>query len=100
MNWTDTNARAHPRRGPTVGVLAPRERPDWMEQAACKNKTDLFFPGEHGGAEIAAARRICAACPVRDACLTYALDYGEKDGIWGGTSGEQRNALNRARRAS
>lgn len=100
MNWTETNARTFPRRYPTAGVLAPRERPDWMEEAACKNRTDLFFPGEHGMTEVAAAKRICAACPVESACLAYALEYGEKDGIWGGTSGDQRKAILKRRRAS
>lgn len=100
MNWSETNARTYPRRYPTAGVLAPRERPDWMDEAACKKRTDLFFPGEHGMTEIAAAKRICADCPVRVDCLHYALDHGEKDGVWGGKSGEQRRVMLKGRRAS
>ena len=55
----------------------------WRELAACRG-TDLevFFPerGESAGP----ARRVCAACPVRHACLDYAITNRITHGIWGG----------------
>jgi WhiB family transcriptional regulator, redox-sensing transcriptional regulator len=77
--------------------------PAWMDLGLCA-ETDpaLFFP-EKGGST-AAAKRICAACPVRAECLEYALDHcGVFDvgshGIWGGTSLEEREVILGAGRA-
>ena len=56
---------------------------DWRQQANCLDTpVDLFFPtlGDNGTA--AAAKKICAACPVRAECLDANLH--ETVGIWGG----------------
>ncbi|MGH1487876.1 MAG: WhiB family transcriptional regulator [Acidimicrobiales bacterium] len=58
---------------------------DWELLAACrstKGSADLFFSEELG--EIAAAKRICADCPVIAPCLEGALSRGEPCGVWGG----------------
>ncbi|WP_095932130.1 WhiB family transcriptional regulator [Streptomyces sp. Tue6028] len=79
---------------------------DWRESAACRTvDPDLFFPiGNTGPAvlQIEEAKAVCRACPVRDACLRWALDTGQAIGIWGGTSEGERRALARreARRRS
>lgn len=44
------------------------------------------------------AKVLCGQCPVRDACLAWALDYrtdtgGRIEGIWGATTTEQRAKL-------
>lgn len=40
---------------------------------------------------IQAAKRRCFVCPVRDECLTWALETDQDFGIWGGkTEGERR----------
>lgn len=36
-------------------------------------------------------------CPVTDPCLAYALDMGDEYGIWGATTPEDRQALDRIR---
>lgn len=101
MNWTDTNARSFPRRPPHRGPLAPRGlRPDWMDEGACKGRTDLFFQGEGANDKLAQAKRICASCPVSAECLAYALQHNERDGVWGGTSVEERERIRRQRRVS
>lgn len=42
------------------------------------------------------ARTLCADCPVWDACLAWALDAKEPEGIWGGTTPSERlEILNR-----
>lgn len=79
--------------------LTPRDRPEWMDAGACKKRTALFFPGEHATADVLAAKRICnETCPVVAQCLDYALRYEERDGVWGGKSGEERIKLIKARR--
>jgi len=64
----------------------------WRELAACRG-TDLevFFPGR--GESAGPARQVCAACPVRQACLDYAITNGIVHGIWGGLTGRERRAL-------
>jgi hypothetical protein len=63
----------------------------WQEQAVCREADpEVLFP-ENGRVDIsAAARRLCAACPVRPECLGYALEHQERYGIWGGLSDTQR----------
>jgi WhiB family redox-sensing transcriptional regulator len=41
----------------------------------------------------AAAKRICADCPVRRECLEYALRVREPFGIWGGLNESERRAI-------
>jgi WhiB family redox-sensing transcriptional regulator len=44
--------------------------------------TELFFSEDLG--DIAAAKRICAECPVMAACLEQAIANEEPWGVWGG----------------
>ena len=70
---------------------------NWRDDAACLHADpDLFFPIAAVGPgvdQIDEAKRICAACPVRQPCLAWALDHGTVSGIWGGTSEAERRAL-------
>lgn len=71
---------------------------EWMPEGLCRQADpDAWFPerGEHVGET---AKKICHLCPVESACLRYALDNGEKFGVWGGTSERERRRL--LRRAS
>ncbi|MFF4350384.1 WhiB family transcriptional regulator [Streptomyces sp. NPDC001530] len=76
---------------------------EWLRRAACVGEDpDLFFPvGTAGPAleDIAAAKRICARCPVAAPCLSWALSTGRTSGVWGGTGEEERAALFRTARA-
>jgi WhiB family redox-sensing transcriptional regulator len=64
----------------------------WRELAACRgNDLNLFFPGRGESAE--PARQVCAACPVRQPCLGYAISNAITDGIWGGLTERERRAL-------
>lgn len=47
-----------------------------------------------------AAKAICAQCPVRPSCAAAALESGEKYGIWGGLTEEERERITRAARKS
>ena len=59
---------------------------NWWAQARCNDGagslTGLFFSEELQ--DIAAAKRICALCPVLAECLEGALDRREPWGVWGG----------------
>ncbi|TMR13807.1 WhiB family transcriptional regulator [Nonomuraea turkmeniaca] len=41
------------------------------------------------------AKAICAGCPVRGDCLRWALEHGERWGIWGGLNPRERRHLRR-----
>jgi WhiB family redox-sensing transcriptional regulator len=64
----------------------------WRELAACRG-TDLgvFFPERGESAE--AARQVCAACPVRQPCLDYAITNRIAYGVWGGLTERERRAM-------
>ncbi len=72
---------------------------DWSRLAACRGEDpELFFPiGSVGPAlaQIAAAKKICARCPVRASCLRFALVTGLDYGIWGGLTEDERRRLRR-----
>ena len=46
---------------------------------------------------VARAKAVCAGCPVREACLEFALANDERWGVWGGTSERQRRAMRAVR---
>jgi WhiB family redox-sensing transcriptional regulator len=68
----------------------------WMQQAACKGKTHIFFgiPGERPERRTrreSLAGRYCAGCPVLSPCRATARRNHE-NGYWGGESEEDRAA--------
>lgn len=77
---------------------------DWRDDAACRDTpTGMFF--DMWGHNERDAKRLCAACPVKAKCLDAAMraEKGVREvryriGIWGGTNGDERAALERARR--
>ncbi|NJP88621.1 WhiB family transcriptional regulator [Nonomuraea sp. FMUSA5-5] len=75
----------------------PRSPLRWTARAACQDADPaLFFPitwADHPGHREEQARRICQGCPVRAICLDWALSTGEPDGMWGGTTPEERRRL-------
>lgn len=75
---------------------------EWFARAACRDEDpELFFPIGAAGpglAQAAEAKAICQRCPVREACLAYALATGQDAGIWGGLTEEERRLLRRRSR--
>ena len=66
----------------------------WQEKAACFGiDPDMFFPisEEEAGPALA----FCGACRIRETCLSWALKNGERYGVWGGTTEQQRRRLQR-----
>lgn len=69
----------------------PGER-DWVKQANCLDEdTEVFYP--HTGRDFVARLAICETCIVKLDCLGYALKQKDVNGIWGGTSGNERRIL-------
>ena len=68
----------------------------WQLKANCMGvDPDLFFPER--GASTKEAKGVCRGCEVRLECLEYALQNGEKFGIWGGLSERERRRIRRQR---
>lgn len=64
----------------------------WQERGACRGvDADLFFPASED--ETLPAKAICGTCPVRLACLAFALERNERFGVWGGLSERERGRL-------
>lgn len=76
----------------------------WRRQAACRllpaDQRWIFWPGQGDTEAVAAAKAVCATCPVADECLDFALDTDEKHGIWGGKSERERRSIRSTRRAA
>jgi WhiB family redox-sensing transcriptional regulator len=65
-----------------------------MDDARCVEvDPELFFPELDSLWRVAQAKKICAECPVKTACLEYALVNRFKEGIYGGTSPTERHRL-------
>jgi WhiB family redox-sensing transcriptional regulator len=64
----------------------------WRGQGLCGTygNPDDWFPEKK---PLARVKRICGACPVRLACLGFALGNGIEFGIWGGLSVDERHEL-------
>jgi WhiB family transcriptional regulator, redox-sensing transcriptional regulator len=77
---------------------------EWRSLGACLTADpDLFFPISSigpGQAQTYQAKVICMTCRVQQQCLSFALETGQADGIWGGASPEERKALRRGLRAA
>jgi WhiB family redox-sensing transcriptional regulator len=78
-------------------TLQPAElEENWQDDANCLGvDPDLFFPER--GASTREAKEVCRGCVVREQCLEFALQNGEKFGIWGGLSERERRRIRRQR---
>ncbi|HEY4333288.1 MAG TPA: WhiB family transcriptional regulator [Ilumatobacteraceae bacterium] len=72
----------------------------WQQQATCRgDHAGSFYPPSHFErkdlrlARERLAKSICSQCPVRQACLGYAMRTAEPHGIWGGLNELERREL-------
>ncbi len=79
---------------------------DWFDQAACKGRTDLFFPPafetqiDRGNRETR-AKAMCRGCPVLAECTEYMPHARAGDGVIAGTTyNDRRRARRHAEAAS
>jgi WhiB family redox-sensing transcriptional regulator len=72
---------------------------EWADEGLCaQTDPEMFFP-EKGG-DPTRAKAVCRRCPVRAACLDYAMANKEAFGIWGGLSERERHALRKNQSAA
>ncbi|HYO86506.1 MAG TPA: WhiB family transcriptional regulator [Dermatophilaceae bacterium] len=75
------------------------QRWEWQLSGACRALSpELFFhpEGERGAARRrrdAAAKAVCASCPVMVECRAHALAVREPYGVWGATTEADREEL-------
>lgn len=67
----------------------------WREGAGCATRTDVDFFATDDIGEISRAKAICAACPVLDDCLAFAIETNQPSGVWGGHTSDERKRLRR-----
>ena len=68
----------------------------WRDSALCaQTDPEAYYP-EVGGSAVP-AKRTCMACPVRAACLDYAVATGQRWGVWGGLGQKELRRLIRSR---
>jgi len=71
----------------------------WRSKGACQGlDAEIFYPENEDHAEFALS--VCGQCAVRIACLDYALDTREQQGVWGGATARDRRKMLRQRRQS
>jgi WhiB family transcriptional regulator, redox-sensing transcriptional regulator len=79
-----------------LGLQLSKPEP-WTEAALCAQvDPEAWYPEKGGSARD--ARRVCQECPVLSECLQYALDHDERFGVWAGTTPNERQKLQRARK--
>lgn len=75
-------------------MIGREETPAWMAEGVCAQvDPEIMYPEKGGSTR--EAKAVCMACPVRVACLEYALANDERFGIWGGLSERERRKLKR-----
>lgn len=81
-------------------MIAQRAEELWQAKASCRGpQAAVFFPPSHSErkderlSRERAAKQICKTCPVRKACLDYAVRIREPHGIWGGLNELERKQL-------
>lgn len=73
--------------------------PDWMHDAACTDH-DLTLWFSPDPIDMLEAKAVCAGCPVRTDCRQHALAHGERYGIWGGLTEQDRDEVFRRARSA
>lgn len=101
MTATTSAMTRAPRREPLAGHVRSE---DFRHRAACRSvDPELFFPAAEQGAEfetqVSIAKAVCAGCPVREACWSWALS-ALSDGIAGGMTEHERRVERTRRRGT
>ena len=96
-------APATPRRSSAAGEVSRptwEEDVSWQQDALCRGAdVNLFFTPSHlehkeeREEREDRAKAICAGCPVRNPCLSFALRTREPHGVWGGMNEIERRHL-------
>jgi WhiB family redox-sensing transcriptional regulator len=85
-------ARHDPRLRQALDVR--RTNPEWRLRGRCLSvDPETFFPEPQARESPNAALALCSGCGVRSSCLAWALDAGDRNGVWGGTTPRERQAM-------
>ncbi|RKS07055.1 transcription factor WhiB [Nocardiopsis sp. Huas11] len=87
--------------GPSDGPTRPSAGygDGWPEHAACQGRDPaLWFPDQ--GGSVRAAKQVCRRCPVQINCLADAMRRGERFGVWGGSSEDERRLFRTIRKTT
>ena len=87
-----------------AAARSTRPQDAWSSRAACRAlPTELFFPAgeldDQAVEQAEEAKAVCAACPVKTACLEFAIATNQPYGIWGGANASERRSIRRRRQA-
>ncbi|HET7486872.1 MAG TPA: WhiB family transcriptional regulator [Acidimicrobiales bacterium] len=74
----------------------------WADEVPCRGQTALFFPPAGTPAATVPmlhrqAKAICRTCSSRQACLEFALETQQPDGIWGGFDADELRGIRHER---
>lgn len=64
----------------------------WMDLGACQGTDAEDFFSDDPDA-VAYAKAVCAGCPVSADCLRHAVTHGERHGVWGGLTADERRSV-------
>jgi WhiB family transcriptional regulator, redox-sensing transcriptional regulator len=92
------NARGPLSAAHTVPTVVDVTSPlDWQRGARCRGDAGLDFYPPFGGerkrdrvVRELRAKAVCESCPVRVQCLDHAVRNGERYGVWGGLTSDER----------
>jgi len=86
---------------PTVAPVSKLSN-GWHDEACCRGEAGRDFYPPFGGerkrerlGREQRAKAVCAACPVRIECLEHAIASGERYGVWGGLTFDERVTFRR-----
>lgn len=82
--------------------LVDRLLVNWLGAACDGLDVAMFFPEQGQQALATDAKKVCATCRIKQACLDYAMTFPHRElpGIWGGTSEGERLKLRRSMTSS
>lgn len=76
----------------------------WRHSAACRGMDANLFheekPYNWTKKQLAAAKKVCASCPVSQECLNYAIENKLSLGVWGGMTYKERLAVRKTNGAT
>ena len=77
----------------TTSLATTKATPDWEYALCAQTDPGIFFPTGKGGQitnAVTQAKGVCSRCPIRKACLEWALETAEPAGVWGGMDEHER----------
>ncbi len=93
---------AIPTVAPMSGNGVSHHNTEWHDSASCRGAAGRDFYPPFGGerkrerlAREQRAKAVCASCAVRTQCLEHAIASGERYGVWGGLTFDERVTFRR-----